>query len=276
MSMGFGYSERHAVAPDDAARFLKFAVATAAEAGAAALPYFRTDVAVENKRADGGFDPVTEADRGAERVIRRAIQAKFPGHGLCGEEYGYEPGNGLTWVIDPIDGTRAFTTGMLHWGVLLALFDGETPVVGVMHQPFTGEFFCGDGRTAEYRRGDQARALRVRACESIDQAVLASTSPQFFRPEGERAAFDRVRAHVRTTRYGGDCYLYCMLAMGYVDIAVEAGLHPYDIQALMPIIAGAGGVVSSWTGGNASMGGTVVAAGDARVHAEAIQLLGAA
>jgi myo-inositol-1(or 4)-monophosphatase len=155
---------------------------------------------------------------------------------------------------------------MLHWGLLLALFDGERPILGIMHQPFTGEFFYGDNATAFYRRGGQEQVLRCRECPSIEEAVLTTTSPKLFREPEEREAFDRLEAAVKLSKYGGDCYIYAMLAMGFVDLATDAGLQAYDIQALMPIIRGAGGVVSTIDGGNASMGGFVLASGSERLH----------
>ena len=176
-------------------------------------------------------------------------------------------------MIDPIDGTRAFMTGMLHWGVLIALFDGASPVLGVMYQPFTDELCVGTNDAAVYRRGALERPLTVRPCASIADAVLATTAPEAFTNAAERAAFDALGRRVRLVRYGGDCYQYCMLAMGYVDVVVEAGLKPYDVQALMPIVRGAGGIVTAWDGGDASMGGRVIAAGDARVHREAMEML---
>jgi len=244
----------------------RVALELAQRAGEATLEYFRAVLVVDNKRGDRGFDPVTEADRAAERVIREGLRKHFPRHGVFGEEFGYQSGNGLTWVIDPIDGTRAFMTGMLHWGLLLALFDGEKPVLGVMHQPFTGEFFYGDNVTAVYRRGGEERTLRCRECPSIEEAVLTTTSPKLFQGPGEREAFDRLESAVKLSKYGGDCYIYAMLAMGFVDLATDAGLQAYDIQALMPIIRGAGGVVSTIDRGNASMGGLIVAAGSERLH----------
>jgi myo-inositol-1(or 4)-monophosphatase len=270
-----GYSEAVAVTDEDRRAFLEFAVAIAGEAGESTLGFFRQAVQVENKLIDsGGFDPVTEADRGAERIIRKAIAARFPEHGICGEEYGLKEGNGLTWVVDPIDGTRAFMSGMLHWGVLLALFDGQEPIIGVMHQPFTNEYFYGDGNVAKYRRGNVHHALRVRACGSLDAAVLAATGPQLFAPGDQRAAFDRLSESALLTRFGGDCYLYGMLAMGFVDVAAEAGMNPYDIQALVPIIRGAGGTVTTWTGSDPSMGGAILATGDPLVHKQALEILG--
>ena len=266
------YSQPVAVSPGERAAYLAFALDAAARAGAATLPFFRAGPPAANKRDEGGYDPVTEADRTAETLIRQSLAEAWPEHGIFGEEFGLQAGNGLTWVIDPIDGTRGFLAGMLQWGVLLALFDGQAPVLGVMHQPFTGEFFYGDGERAFYRRGDAERALQVRRCNAIEGAVLASTGP-FFAPGRERAAFDRMRQAVQFTRYGGDCYHYAMLAMGCVDLAVEASLKPYDIQALMPIVRGAGGLITTWSGSNPSLGGQVLAAGDARAHAQAMRLL---
>lgn len=268
-----GYSRSVSVSGEALDEYLRFAVELAAAAGRATLPYFRADVRVQDKRTNGRFDPVTEADQEAERIIRGAVEQRYPQHGIFGEEFGHRAGNGLTWVVDPIDGTRAFMTGMLHWGVLLALFDGEQPVLGVMHQPFTGETFYGTNAAAFYRRAGEERALRCRPCAALEDAVLTTTSPKLFRKPAERAAFDRLEAGVKLSRYGGDCYIYAMLAMGHVDLATDTDLNPYDIQALMPIIRGAGGVVTTVAEGNASLGGFVVAAGSAGLHALALERL---
>jgi len=271
--MNFGYGTRVTVSTRDRDDYLAVAIELAQRAGAATLPHFRAVTVVQDKSTDGNFDPVTVADKAAESIIRAGIESRYPTHGILGEEHGSKSGNGLTWVIDPIDGTRAFITGMVHWGVLIALFDGATPVLGVMYQPFTEELFIGTNEHAEYRRGAQRRSLGVRGCDSIGTAVLASTSPQTLATHAEQAGFNALRHQVRLTRFGGDCYLYCMLAMGFVDLAVEAGLKPYDVQALMPIIRGAGGVITTWDGGDASMGGRIIAAGDPRVHAQAMEIL---
>ena len=267
------YSEPVPVTPETRDAYLRFGLLAAERAGQATLPFFRAPLAVENKRSDGRFDPVTEADRAAEQVFRDALQSEYPEHGIFGEEYGHESGNGLTWVIDPIDGTRAFMAGMLHWGLLLALFDGQKPILGVMYQPFTEEFFFGDNQRSWYRRGAVQRALQSRQCAGLSDAMLTTTSPGLFRGVGEREAFDRLERQVKVSKYGGDCYIYAMLAMGYVDLATDSGLQPYDIQALMPIIRGAGGVITTVDGGNASMGGFVVASGCAELHAAALRCL---
>lgn len=273
--MAFGYHARTAVSAHDRALYLDAAVDFARAAGAVILPHFRNDPAVDNKLTDGGYDPVTVADKAAEAAIRDGIAQRFPTHSIYGEEFGHRTGDALTWVVDPIDGTRAFMTGMVHWGVLIALFDGESPLLGVMYQPFTDELFIGTNDAAHYRRGSERRALRVRACASVGDAVLASTAPQVFGTAAEQAGFRTLRQRVKLVRWGGDCYQYCMLAMGYVDVVVEAGLQPYDVQALLPIVRGAGGVMTTWDGGDASMGGAVIATGDARLHREAMAMLNA-
>ena len=184
------YSSPYSLSDPLRAEYLAYAIEVSQTAGAAALPYFRASVVVQNKRTDGRFDPVTEADKAVEQILRDAIHAKYPEHGIYGEEFGHEDGNGLTWVIDPIDGTRAFMCGMLHWGLLLALFDGERPVLGVMYQPFTDELFYGDGRFAEYRQGtNDVRSLQVSRRTDLTDAVLTTTSPRWF--EGsQRKGFD--------------------------------------------------------------------------------------
>ena len=247
-------------------------------AGPRTLEHFRKPIAVSNKNAGkGGFDPVTEADRAAEAVMRDLITARYPGHGIFGEEHGFEPGSsGLTWVIDPIDGTRAFITGQLHWGILVGLHDGARVVLGGMYQPFTGELFTGgpDGAFLDHM-GARTR-LAVRECASLGAAVLCCTTPEMFREPAERDAFTRLEQCVRLRRFGGDCYSYCMLAHGLVDLVVEADLAPYDVQGLIPVIEGAGGIVTDWQGGSAAQGGRVVASGDPRVHAAAMEILSAA
>jgi len=253
-----------------------FADRLADVAAAEILPYFRADAAAENKsRRVGDYDPVTLADRAAETAIRAAIRKHYPGHGVLGEEFGFEPGSsGLIWVVDPIDGTKSFITGLHHWATLIALYDGEKPRLGLADQPYVGERFFGDGKRAELRRrGHPPRALQARACAALNQATLCATGRDIFDGSAELAAFDAVAAKTRMVRYGGDCYLYCMLAAGLVDLVIESTLKAHDVQALIPIIEGAGGVISDWSGGSAVDGGRVVAAGDARLHRQVTALL---
>jgi myo-inositol-1(or 4)-monophosphatase len=241
--------------------------------GEAILPFFRSSIGVENKAQVGAFDPVTEADRAGEAAMRRMIKATFPAHGIVGEEHGTEnPDAEHVWVLDPIDGTKAFIAGIPVWGTLIGLSSKGAPAFGMMHQPFTRETFWGDGARARYKGPAGQRSLQTRACAGLAQATIMTTSPKLF-GEAEKPRYEAVEAKCRTYRYGADCYAYCMLAAGHVDLVVEAGLKPYDILALVPIIEGAGGVVTTWDGGPAGNGGRILAAGDPKVHAEAMALL---
>jgi myo-inositol-1(or 4)-monophosphatase len=245
----------------------------ATASGDAILPFFRTFLGVEDKSGGGSFDPVTAADRAAETVMRNLIQGHFPGHGIIGEEFGSVRADAdYVWVLDPIDGTKSFISGLPAWGTLIALTHGGAPVMGMMHQPFMRERFFGDGKQSHYRGPAGERRLMVRACESLAEAVLYTTSPRLMEP-ADRLAFGRVEDKVRLSRYGGDCYAYCMLAAGHIDLVIETQLKPYDIIPLVPIITGAGGIVTTWEGGPPEAGGRVIAAGDARVHAAAMDVL---
>ena len=248
------------------AEYLAFACDLATLAGKAILPQFRRPIAVDNKKGDAGYDPVTEADRAAERAMRKEIGRRYPAHGILGEEFGFEPGDGLTWVLDPIDGTRGFVMGLLHWGTLVALFDGQRPLVGVIHQPVLGETFAGDGASATYTRGGEGRVLATRPCSDLGQALAGTTAPELFRTDRQTGGFERIRHVTCGMRYGTDCYLYAMLALGLADLVIESGLKPYDVQALIPVVEGAGGVITDWDGGNPAMGGNVLATGDPRLH----------
>ena len=245
----------------------------ATASGEVILPYFRTSLSVEDKSRGGAFDPVTAADRAAEQALRALIHEAFPEHGIIGEEYGAEnPDAEFVWVLDPIDGTKSFISGMPAWGTLIALTRAGEPVLGMVHQPFVGERFSGDGGSARYRGPAGERALRVRGCEKLSEAVLYTTSPRLMN-DADRGRFERVEETVRLSRYGGDCYAYCMLAAGHLDLIIETELKPHDVMALMPVITGAGGVITTWEGGSANAGGRIVAAGDKRVHAAAMAAL---
>jgi myo-inositol-1(or 4)-monophosphatase len=253
--------------------FAAFVDKLATVSGEAILPFFRTSLGVEDKGSAAGFDPVTAADRAAETAMRTLIKRSFPEHGIVGEEYGDENTKAeYVWVLDPIDGTKSFITGMPAWGSLIALTRNGEPVFGMMHQPFIGERFTGDGGAAQYRGPAGARGLHVRPCARLADAMMFTTSPRLMN-EADRAAFGRVEAAAKLSRYGGDCYAYCMLAAGHVDLVIETGLKPHDIVALIPIVQGAGGLVTNWEGGSAVKGGRVIAAGDKRVHAAAMRLL---
>jgi myo-inositol-1(or 4)-monophosphatase len=252
--------------------FTGFVEQLASASGDTILPFFRTALAIENK-AGAGFDPVTAADRAAENAMRALIRATFPAHGILGEEYGSEHSDAeYVWVVDPIDGTKSFIAGMVAWGTLIGLMRFGEPVYGMMHQPFTRERFYGDGGAARYRGPGGDRDLRVRACNGLSDALMFTTSPLLMN-ETDRERFRRVENVVRLSRYGGDCYAYCMLAAGHIDLVIETELKPHDVVALIPIITGAGGIITTWDNGPAQNGGRVVVAGDARVHAAALEML---
>ncbi|MBV9556021.1 MAG: histidinol-phosphatase [Pseudolabrys sp.] len=252
--------------------FAAFVDELASVSGETILPFFRTSLAVENKKA-GGFDPVTAADRAAENAMRTLIRKNFPDHGILGEEYGNEKADAeYVWSLDPIDGTKSFINGMPTWGTLIGLLRFGEPVFGLMHQPFTRERFSGDGGAAHYRGPSGERAMRVRSCANLSDALLQTTSPLLMNST-DREAFGRVEQKVKLSRYGGDCYAYCMLASGHIDLVIESELKPYDILPLIPVIAGAGGIVTTWDGGSAVSGGRIIAAGDKRMHDAALKIL---
>jgi histidinol phosphatase-like enzyme (inositol monophosphatase family) len=238
-------------------------------------PQFRKAIAVDDKGGSAGFDPVTAADRAAERAIAKHLASAFPEHGMLGEEYGSRrPDARFRWVVDPIDGTRAFITGMPTWGTLIGLMDGDQAVLGMMDQPFTGERFWSTRAGAHARDADgKTRHLKTRACASIGTAVFSSTHPDLFATAKEQRVLDAIKSRVRLTRYGGDCYGYCMLAAGHIDLIVEPGLKPYDIVALIPIIERAGGCITTWDGSPATNGGNIVAAGDPALHEAVLRLI---
>jgi myo-inositol-1(or 4)-monophosphatase len=255
--------------------FLALAHALADRSGDVIRPQFRRPIAVDNKAGAGAFDPVTKADRAAERAIARMIREQVPEHGLIGEELGAErSGATFQWVVDPIDGTRAFITGAPMWGTLIGLMHRGEPVLGLMDQPYTGERFWSerDGAKARDASG-RVRRLRTRACARVGDAMMMTTSPDLFQDKAEADGFARVKREVRMTRYGGDCYAYCLLAAGFVDLVVEAGLKCYDVVALIPIIERAGGRITTWDGKPATDGGRIVAAGDPTLHQRALSLL---
>ena len=244
-------------------------------AAAMTLPRFRANVAVDNKWTEG-FDPVTEAHREAERVIREMIAERIPTHGLIGEEWDDKVGDGrFAWIIDPIDGTRAFITGVPVWGTLVGLTVDGRAVAGIMAQPFTGEVYLGLPGEAHYQRGGERQQLRTSKITELAGAKLTATSPEIFRRPGRdfMAHWSAISAGALTVRYGLDCYGYCLLAAGHLDLVVEADLKAVDITPLIPIIENAGGIVTTWDGGRAEAGGNGAAAATPELHAAALAVL---
>lgn len=236
------------------------------------LRYFRTPLDVDSKRDD--FDPVTIADRAAEEAMRDVLARARPADGILGEEAAAVVGSsGLTWVLDPIDGTRGFISGTPTWGVLIALRDASGPFYGIIDQPFTGERFEGGGGQATWTRDDETRPLRTSRTRTLPEATILSTFPEVGSAE-EGAAFHRLAGHCRLTRYGMDCYGYALLAAGHVDLVVEAQLQPYDIAAPIAVVQAAGGIVTDWNGDPAHDGGRAIAAATPELHAAALEILG--
>ena len=265
--------DRRTIDPDLQRALIKAAHAAADAARDVILPYFRAPLVVDNKRP-ADFDHVTEADRAAERVMRDVFANLRPDDGILGEEYGATAGtSGLTWVLDPIDGTRGFISGTPTWGVLIALQDENGVLLGVIDQPYIGERFVGGFGTAQMSGPHGEMPLRTSTqTTALDDAILLSTFPEVGSPV-ERAGFEAVSKLCKLTRFGMDCYGYALVATGQVDLVIEAGLNAYDIAGPIGVIEAAGGVVTSWDGGVAHHGGRVVAAANAQVHAEALKIL---
>ena len=245
------------------------AVALADAAGAVVRRYFQTGLDADDKADES---PVTVADREAEAVMRALLAERAPGDGIIGEEHGRERTDAeYVWVLDPIDGTKAFLTGKPLFGTLVGLLHHGVPVLGIIDQPILGDRWLGVEGRPTLRNG---RPVRVRACAGLGQARLSTTGPQYF-TAAERALFDGLGARVKLLSYGGDCYQYGLVASGSLDLVVESGLKLHDFAALVPVITGAGGVITDWQGRplDVRSTGSVVAAGDARVHAAAIEAL---
>lgn len=237
------------------------------------LPRFRQAFTVDNKEAKG-FDPVTEADKEAELAIRDLLSARFPDHSIIGEEWDDKEGSApFAWIIDPIDGTRAFITGVPVWGTLVGLTVNGRAVAGLMAQPFTGEVYLSLPGEAGYYRGDQHLPIRSSAVTELSKAKMTATSPDIFDLTGTTGPWNAIRKSVLTTRYGLDCYGYALMAAGHIDIVVEAGLKNVDICPLIPLIQNAGGVITTWDGGPAEQGGHCVAAATPELHAAALKVL---
>jgi myo-inositol-1(or 4)-monophosphatase len=253
---------------------IAFASRLADTSGAVIRPLFRQRIDVAHKQGRHDFDPVTEADKGAERAIRDLLGRERPDDAILGEEYGAQAGtSGYRWILDPVDGTRAFITGRHEWGSLIALEKDGAPVLGLLDQPVLGERFIGVNGAAHLIQAGRSQKLEVRACASLSEAVLCATDPRAYFTNEQVAAFDRVARGVKMTRYGGDCYLFAALALGFVDIVIEANFQAWDVAALIPLVEGAGGIITDWSGGSAQSGKSILATGDARVHDAAMRLL---
>jgi histidinol phosphatase-like enzyme (inositol monophosphatase family) len=249
-----------------------------AVSAAVILPLFRGAHGLEDKGGSGGFDPVTEADRGAEAAIRRLLASRFPDHGVIGEEYGADrPDAELVWVLDPIDGTRAFVAGLPVWTTLIGLRHEGRPVLGSIGQPYIGELFIGHAGASRVKTRAGEKALRVRPCQELARATIATTDPHATFDSSEQDAWRKLRLATRLARTGCDAYAYAMVASGTIDLVVESGLKAWDIDAAIPVIEGAGGMVTDWRGERVGAhGGQVAIAGDRVCLEQALVLLRAA
>ena len=255
-----------AIAEAELDALLAFADELAAAARTIVLRHFRQPLAVEHKAAAvARTQPVTAADHQAEAAIRALIAARYPDHGILGEEAGASnPGAAWQWIIDPIDGTRAFIAGMPLFGTLIGLTLDGVPVLGVIDQAVMGERFVGSRRGATLN----GAPIRARACARLDDAVMAMTDPAMMVSSAQRALFESLRRHAAVTQLGGNCYAYAMLAAGCVDLVIEGDLKPWDVCALVPVIEAAGGVITAWDGGPALGASHVIACGDPALHAQ--------
>ena len=249
--------------------FIDFAATLADAARPIVSRHFRAPLTIDRKSDD---TPVTIADRDAETAMRTLIEERYPQHGIIGEEHGVRAGDAeFVWVLDPIDGTKAFIAGKPMFGTLIALVRGGVPILGVIDQPVLGERWIGATGTDTIFNG---KPIRTRACTGIDQAILNTTSPDLFAGD-DAVRFARMRKSVWQTQYGGDCYAYGLLASRFLDFVVEADLKPYDFSALIPIVSGAGGAVSDWNGEaiHLASDGRIVAAGNPALLPRAVEIL---
>jgi inositol-phosphate phosphatase/L-galactose 1-phosphate phosphatase/histidinol-phosphatase len=249
--------------------FLALATELADAAGAAIRPYFRQNLAVDDKP---DLSPVTVADRAAERAMRDLIAQRFPEHGIIGEEFGREGAEAeFVWVLDPIDGTKSFISGVPLFGTLIALAKRGRPVLGIIDQPISRERWIGaEGRPTLFN----GAPIRCRPCSALGAATVFATSPDMFRGD-DSAAFARVATAAKLVRFGADCYAYGLLAHGFIDLVIEASLKPYDFSAMLPVVEGAGGIATDWAGAPLTLesDGRVIVAGDRRAHQAALALL---
>jgi myo-inositol-1(or 4)-monophosphatase len=253
---------------DHWAELTDFALSLARASGAAILPHFRRNAPIDVKVHEA-WDPVTEGDRAGERAIRDLIEKHHPSHGIIGEEFGSKTGtSGLTWILDPVDGTRAFISGLPTWGTLIALYEEGVPRIGLMHQPFTGEIFFGNPGGAWLDHRGQRNQLHVRQNSSLAEALAGTTSPYLFK-NNDAEPFERLQRKTKLMRFGGDCYFFAMVAAGHLDLALDPATQIYDVAGLIPIITGAGGHIGSWTDNDPAKGGNILAASSQKLLEEA-------
>lgn len=252
------------------AELVDFALKLATAARAETLPRWRNGIPAEDKGGTA-FDPVTDADREAERVMRSLIEQHFPDHGISGEEFGEtRSSSSLMWSLDPVDGTRSFMCRLPTWTTLIALLEDGKPVLGVIDAPVLGETYVGHAGRSWLYGAENNLEVRASGCAALSDARLSTTDPYLFEEPGP---FQRLRAQAKVTRYGHDGYAYACLAAGTLDLVVETGLKPHDYNALIPVVRGAGGHIGDWNGGEDFGRGAVVAAATQQLYEEAVAIL---
>ncbi len=263
---------------DQMKELAEFALLLAREAGDVIVPSFRTPLHARNKSAPGqDYDPVTGADLAAEARIRDLIGERFPDHGISGEEMAEKPAKGpFQWVVDPIDGTRSFVYGLPHWMTLVALLHEGRPIIGVARQPLVGESFLGMPDGAWLVTGNGRMPLRTRGGHDLSSAMAGTTLPEIYQSAGQRAVLSAMGKKTMQLRFDADAYFYALLAAGQIDLVFDTGMEPYDIAALIPIVRGAGGIITDWSGRPDPMGGDILAAATPELHAQALSVMGAA
>lgn len=254
--------------PVDLTPYHSFATELARASGEFIRPHFATAGLVVEVKSDAS--PVTAADRGAEELMRAMIGERFPSHGIIGEEFGSDRADAeWVWVLDPIDGTKSFITAVPLWGTLIALLHHGQPVLGCIHQPVLGQLMIGDGRSTTLND----RPVQVRPCREIEEATVLTSDVGNLARFQNGAACDRLLAQARLVRTWGDCYGYLLLASGWADVCLDPVMNPWDIAALVPIVRGAGGVISDWRGASAYPADSIIAAATPELHGEVIERL---
>ncbi len=257
------------ISPQEIETLKAFACELADAAAAVTLKYFKKTIPVTDKDKGAGFDPVTKADQGAEEAIRALIEAHYPDHGIFGEEFGIKKTDGpFEWVLDPVDGTRAFISGLPSWGTLIGLRHNGVPIIGVIDQPYIRERYLGWPGGASLN----GEPITTRSCKSLDEATISTTDSALFQNH-ERPAFDEILKRSKLNRYGLDCYAYAVVSAGHMDLVIESGLKPYDMMALIPILRGAGGSATNWEGGAPGDCGRLLAVGDPALLDEVLPIL---
>lgn len=253
--------------------FASFARSLARVARSETLPRFGGELRIENKNEEGSFDPVTDADRGAELAMRNLIEERFPEHGISGEEYSDRSASGsYAWSLDPVDGTRSFVCGLPTWVTLLALLKDGEPVLGLIDVPCLDETYVGTAAGSVFERHGQRDTLTTSRCTEMSQVRLSTTDPYLFN-DSAKEGFEKLRRATRTVRFGHDGYAYARLAAGSLDLVIECGLKPHDYNALIPVVTGAGGVFGDWQGGNDFSAGNVIAAATQKLYDEAAAIM---